>query len=78
MLTTETPQKFLSPGFSIINEARGNYLAFSLCCWSRSRSCQMNRVPGLLLSSRVGLEGTTGDEEEEFPSIWGLDLKDKV
>ena len=32
-------------------------------CW-RSRSCQMSSVPGLLFSSRVGLDGEEGPEEK--------------
>lgn len=37
----------------------------------------MNKVPGLLRSSREGLEGDRGDEEaedEEPSSMWRLDL----
>lgn len=56
-----------------------SYLAFSLCCCCRrSLSCQMNNVPGLFLSSRLGLEGDRGEEELDdggHTSTWRLDLK---
>lgn len=56
------------------------YLAFSLCCCRRSLSCQMNRVPGLFRSSRLGLEGDRGEEEADDggpTSRWRLDLERK-
>lgn len=58
------------------------YLAFSLCCCCRrSLSCQMSRVPGLLRSSRVGLEGDRDEDEVDDgspTSTWRLDLERRI